>query len=101
MPVKTRLEAAEHVGMLPSEEELRGRIALDAGDLQSRLALAELGIARADYTLALSELLEITRRDRIFRDDIGRRRMLAVFDMAAVQPDLVADFRNRLSQVLF
>jgi putative thioredoxin len=101
VPVKTRLEAAEHVGMLPTEEELRGRIALDQGDLQSRLALAELGIARGDYAMALSELLEITRRDRIFGDDIGRRRMLAVFDMAAGEPDLVAEFRNRLSQVLF
>jgi putative thioredoxin len=63
--------------------------------------LAELGIARADYAMALGELLEIVRRDRIFRDDIGRKRMLAVFEMASDQPDLVVEFRNRLSQVLF
>jgi putative thioredoxin len=100
-PVKARLEAAEAVGLLPSEEALRTRIHLDEHDLQSRLALAELGIARADYPMALEQLLEIVRRDRIFRDDIGRRRMLAVFEMASDQPDLVADFRNRLSQVLF
>ena len=99
--VKSRLEAAEAVSLLPPEEDLRGRIAVEPGDLQSRLALAELGIARRDYAMALGELLEIVRRDRIFRDDIGRRRMLEVFEMAATQPDLVADFRNRLSQVLF
>jgi len=99
--VRTRLEAAEAVGLLPTEEELRGRIAADEGDLQSRLALAEIGIARGDYALALAELLEIVRRDRIFRDDIGRKRMIAVFDMAATQPELVSEFRNRLSQVLF
>jgi len=99
--VKTRLEAAEAVGLLPTEDELRARIAMDGHDLQSRLALAELGIARADYELALEQLLEIVRRDRIFRDDIGRRRMLAVFEMASDRPDLVADFRSRLSQVLF
>lgn len=100
-PVKARLEAAEAVGLLPGEADLRGRLAVDPGDLQSRLALAEIGIARGDYAVALGELLEITRRDRIFRDDIGRRRMLEVFEMAADQPELVAQFRSRLSQVLF
>ena len=100
--VKTRLEAAEAASVLPSEDELAARIALDAGDLQSRLALAELAIGRGDYAPALEQLLEIVRRDRDFREDAGRKRMLAVFEMASIdEPELVADFRNRLSQLLF
>ncbi|MCW5592723.1 MAG: tetratricopeptide repeat protein [Burkholderiales bacterium] len=50
---------------------------------------------------ALGELLEIVKRDRAFGDDIGRRKMIAVFDMAAGQPDLVSDFRRRLSATLY
>ena len=100
--VKTRLEAAEAASVLPSEEELSGRIALDPDDLQSRLAIAELAIGRGDYAPALEQLLEIVRRDRNFRDDAGRKGMLAVFEMAGVeQPELVAEYRNRLSQLLF
>ena len=34
-------------------------------------------------------------------DDVGRRKMLAVFDLAAGQPDLVSDFRRRLSATLY
>jgi putative thioredoxin len=99
--VKARLEARESVSLLPPEEALLARVDADPDDLQGRLALSELAIARADYAAALAQLLEIVRRDRTFRDDIGRRRMLEVFEMAAGEPDVVADFRNRLSQVLF
>jgi putative thioredoxin len=99
--VKARLEARESVSLLPPEEALLARVDADPDDLQGRLALSELAIARADYAAALAQLLEIVRRDRTFRDDIGRRRMLEVLEMAAGEPDVVADFRNRLSQVLF
>lgn len=99
--VKARLEARESVSLLPPEEALLARIDADADDLQSRLALSELAVARADYAAALGQLLEIVRRDRTFRDDVGRRRMLEVFEMAAGEPDLVSEFRNRLSMLLF
>lgn len=99
--VKARLEARESVSLLPPEESLLARIDADPDDLQARLALSELAVARADYPAALGQLLEIVRRDRTFRDDIGRRRMLEVFEMAAAQPEVVLEFRNRLSQVLF
>jgi putative thioredoxin len=49
----------------------------------------------------MEQLLEIARRDRSFRQDIGRRRMLEVFEMAAAMPELVAEYRARLSTVIF
>lgn len=99
--VKARLEARESVSLLPPEESLLARVDADPGDLQSRLALSELALARADYAAALGQLLEIVRRDRTFRDDIGRRRMVEIFTIAAGQPEVVDEFRSRLSQVLF
>ena len=70
-------------------------------DLQARYELSELLTSRQDYGPAMHQLLEIVKRDRTFRNDIARRRMLELFDMAAAEPDLVAEYRSRLSSLLF
>jgi len=98
---RDRLETAELAALLPPADHLERRIALDSGDLHARAALAELHIARGEFAPAMDQLLEIARSDRSFRDDIGRRRLLDVFAMAAQHPDLVADYRARLSSVIF
>ena len=99
--VRARMDAVEIAATLPPPELLERRVERDAGDLQARLDLADLHIARREYPAALDQLLEIVRRDRTFGEDVGRVRMLEVFDMAAAHPALVDDYRNRLSQVLF
>ncbi len=99
--VRSRLVTAERAATLPPEGMLIARVNAEPDDLQARLDLAELGIAQREFRSALEQLLEIVRRDRKFGDDIGRRKMLAVFEMAAAQPELVDDFRSRLSSVLY
>ena len=96
-----RLDAAERAATLPAAGELARRIEADPGNLAARLDLAEVHIASREFASALEQLLEIVARDRAFGDDIGRRKMIAVFDMAAGQPDLVSEFRRRLSALLF
>ena len=81
--------------------ELVTRIAENDGDLDARFALAEHYIDQKAWAPALEQLLEIVRRDRAFRDDIGRKTMIEVFDKASAQPQLVAEWRRRLSSVLF
>ena len=98
---RDRLESAELAALLPPADHLERRIDLDSGDLHARAALAELHIARGEFAPAMDQLLEIARSDRSFREDIGRRRLLDVFAMAAQHPDLVADYRARLSSVIF
>ena len=98
---QARLEAAERAATLPAAGELETRIAASPGDLAARLDLAEVHIANRDFGPALEQLLEIVKRDRAFGEDIGRRKMLAVFDMAAGQPELVSEFRRRLSATLY
>ena len=99
--VKARMEACEIAAGLPPAPVLAERIERDGADLQSRLDLADVHIARQEYAPALDQLLEIVRRDRAFGEDIGRIRMLEAFEMAAHEPELVAQYRARLSQVLF
>ena len=98
---RERLETAELAALLPPAEYLERRVALDGNDLQARMQLAELHIARGDYGPAMEQLLAVARSNRAYREDIGRRRLLDVFEMASGQPDLVAAFRARLSAVIF
>jgi putative thioredoxin len=96
-----RLQAAETASGLPPIDMLARRIHLDKNDLEARLELADLLISRKDYGPAMNQLLEIVKRDRNFRDDVARVRMLAVFEMAADEPELVTEYRSRLSSLLF
>jgi putative thioredoxin len=98
--VKTRLDALDAAAELPPTHALEARIATDPGDLEARFDFASALIARREYGGALAQLLEIVKRDRTFRDDIGRKTMLSVFELAAHQPELVAEWRRKLSAAL-
>lgn len=84
-----------------SEAELAARIAADPFDHESRLALAALHAGRKRYRQALDQLLEIVRRDKSWRDGEARRRILAIFNLAANEPDLVSEYRRKLASVLY
>ena len=96
----TRLDSLRRAAALSSAAALQARVDADGGDLQARLDLAQLHIAERRFEAALEQLLAIVERDRGFGDDVGRRTMLSVFELAADQPQMVADFRRRLSAAL-
>jgi putative thioredoxin len=100
LALNARLHSESRAAELPAAEVLQQRIAASPDDLQARLDLADALLARQDYEPALEQLLAIVERDRAFGDDIGRRRMLSVFDLAAGQPQVVSSYRRRLSAVL-
>lgn len=98
--LKTRLDALDAATELPPTDALEAAVAADPGNLEARFDLASALIARRAYEPALVHLLEIVKRDRTFRDDVGRKTMLSVFDLAAHQPELVAQWRRKLSATL-
>ncbi|WP_069267764.1 thioredoxin [Paraburkholderia nodosa] len=98
--LKTRLDALDAAADLPPTDALEAQVAANPGDLEARFDLANALIARRKYAGALEHLLEIVKRDRAFRDDVGRKTMLSVFDLAAHQPQLVSEWRRRLSATL-
>ncbi len=99
--IKTRLDAVDAAAALPPTDALEAKVAADPTDLEARFDLASAFIARLKYAEALEQLLAIVQRDRTFRDDIGRKTMLSVFDLAAHQPELVSQWRRKLSASLF
>jgi putative thioredoxin len=84
-----------------SESDLSARVAAEPADLEARLALAGALAARKAWRDALEHLLEIVRRDKSWRDGEARKQMIAIFNLASAEPDLVGEYRRKLSSVLF
>jgi putative thioredoxin len=86
---------------LPALAELEAKLAVDAGDLPSRLALGERLIADRRYRPALAALLEVVRGDRGAMRTSARKLMVEVFNLAEDQPDLVSEYRKLLAGALY
>lgn len=84
----------------PPASELLQRIADQPNDLVARLQLASVRLVADDLENALTELLEITRRDRTFRQDIGRRGLVTLFDLLGNTHPLTARYRSQLMSIL-
>ena len=82
-----------------NEQELRDRIAAQPDDMQSRLDLANLLVARGRHAEGLDELLEMVRLDRTWNEEAARKQILAVFNLLGAHP-LVSEYRRKLSSAL-
>ena len=98
--LNTRLASLKKAAAGPDRRQLQARVEADPADLQARVALAQWHIARREFEPALAQLIEVVERDRAFADDVGRRTMLAVFDLASQHPELVSQYRRRLAAAL-
>ncbi len=85
----------------PSEKELRERLAANPADHEARLALAALHAGGQRYREAMDELLEIVRRENGWRDGEARKQILAIFNLAAGEPELVSEYRRKLAAALY
>ncbi len=116
------LESPQRVRTRPIKDErrlaaLKARVALAADgnadvstlaaaaakspvDCAAKLAYADALAAAGDYEHALPELLAIVVTDRTFDDDVGRRRMLTIFDAVGGDSDLVRRYRRELAAVI-
>ena len=84
----------------PGEEELRAALAKDPADHEARLTLANLLAGQRRYRDAMEELIDLVRRARTWRDGIARTQLLALFTLAATDPQLVAEYRRKLATTL-
>jgi putative thioredoxin len=96
-----QVQAEVEASRPPTPDALLARVHAQPTDLQARLELAEYYVEYKSWPEALEQLLEIVRRDRSFGEDIGRKRMIQVFELAASQPQVVAQWRRKLSSALF
>jgi putative thioredoxin len=96
--LRARIFLFDHCGSqngAPGDEGTAGE------DLDSRFSRACQKALEGAYEEALQEFLDIVREDRSFKDDAGRKAMLAVFDLLPPDSPLTGTFRTRLSSLLF
>ena len=84
-----------------SEADLAARVETNPADLDARLALAATLAARKSWSGAMDQLLEVVRRNKSWRDGEARKQMVAIFNLAAGEPDLVSEYRRKLSGLLY
>jgi putative thioredoxin len=84
----------------PSEDELHARLAANGNDHESRLKLATLYASERRYRQAMESLIEIIRRARDWRDGEARKQLLAIFNLASADSELVAEYRRKLANAL-
>jgi putative thioredoxin len=99
--LRSRIDFAASASQGVDAATLRQRIEAAPDDLEARLQLANACASRQQYGEALEQLLEIVRRDRSFRDDIGRKTMLQVFNILGNQSELVSEYRRKLSSAMY
>ena len=98
--LQAQLALAANSGSDADADELKKRIASNAGDSDARLRLARWHITLEQYAEALEQLLEIVRRDRKYKDDGARKTMLQLFSVMGSDHPLVGDYRRKLAGAL-
>ncbi|SMX46327.1 thioredoxin [Actibacterium lipolyticum] len=98
---KAQLELARQAENAGPEAELRAAVDADPDNLQARLDLAQALHASGDVEGAVSELLELFRRDREWNDGAAKTQLFTIFD--ALKPDdpIALAGRRKLSSMIF
>ena len=100
---EAELKLLESAGQAPRGEieVLKAKLAADANDHQARFDLALALDSAGDRETALSELLEIVRRNRKWNDDAARQHLVTLFEAMGPTDPRTLDARRKLSAILF
>lgn len=95
-----------HVGFLrvaqsaPEIKVLEREIEAEPGKTVARYQLSAIRLLSNDFAGAMEQLLEIVRRDSTFRDDAGRKGLVAIFNMLGNEDEIVTRYRSLLTEAL-
>ncbi len=97
--LKSALSLKGHASIDPAS--LRLKVDSNPDDLDAKLSLAKSLVGARDYAVAFDLCLELVERDRLSTGEEARELMVDVFKALPADSDLVADYRRKLSMLLF
>ena len=100
MRLSALLEFASVTSEAPALTELEETVSNNPDDLESLYRLGALYVMSDQMENALETFMQLLQRDRSFREDAGRKGLLAVFDLLEDQEDLVNRYRRQLFTLL-
>ena len=100
---EAELKLQESAGQAPRGEieVLKAKLAADASDHQARFDLALALDTSGDREGALTELLEIVRRDRKWNEDAARKQLVTLFEAMGPADPRTIEARRKLSSLMF
>ena len=93
---QNRLEFIEEAAGLDTLDALRAQTAAQPDDLEAAYQLCVQLTVAEEFEAALEQAMDILRRDRDFRDDIGRLTMIRIFDVLGKGNPLVGRYRRKM-----
>lgn len=99
--VKAQVDLSQQAAEAGPVAELRARVSAEADDHQARFDLATALHAAGETEAAITELLELFRRDREWNDDAAKTQLFTIFDALGPKDPLAQTGRRKLSSMIF
>jgi len=100
MRLRALLDFALAIKDAPPVEELETTVSREPDNLEARYQLGAWQVLNDRFEDALETFMQLLQRDRSFRDDAGRRGLLAIFELLDNKGDLVTRYRRKLFNLL-
>ncbi|MFZ1990084.1 MAG: thioredoxin [Alphaproteobacteria bacterium] len=99
--VRAELDLADKAGDGGDTSALKAKVAAEPQNYEARFDLAMALVGANQHEEAVSELLEIVRRDRKWNDEAARKQLLTIFEALGPTHEVSVSGRRRLSSILF
>jgi putative thioredoxin len=100
MRLRALLDFALAIKDAPTIEALEATVSREPDNLEARYQLGAWYVLNDRFEQALETFMQLLQRDRSFRDDAGRRGLLAIFELLDNKGDLVTRYRRKLFNLL-
>ncbi|HWB46037.1 MAG TPA: thioredoxin [Hyphomicrobiaceae bacterium] len=99
--VRAALDLAKLAGKAGDLDKLKAKVDAQATDHQARLDYALALAAGGKKEEAVTQLLEIIKRDRKWNEEAARKQLVQLFDAWGPKDPMTLEGRRRLSSILF
>ena len=98
--IEAELEFSQITQDSPGFEVVEAAVSQNEEDLLNRYRLSAFYVLSGEYEKALSNLLEVVKRNRHWDDGAASKAMLRVFDLLGGEGNLVSQYRRQMANLL-